>query len=299
MADFATHHVFGFEVFKNASEPARSIILKNPTAYYYGLHGPDPLLYHNILKGGSYYNKLSSKLHSEKNQEFFEFMWDWAEKSSHSEICKSYLLGFTAHYCLDRRIHPLVYWMEGEIVKRDITPNYTAAHALIECQLDKLFHKRVMGTDVFTFSVSKLYPIRPELFQLFSDMIRDAFINVYGITDVSSEPILSSFKTMSHIARRLYSSRGITYTLCKGLDKALKQNGILLYHFKKVSAQYDFANTKKAKWENLETGEVSNDSAYNIFDIAKIECVQMTQQILAKGAYSIDYSISFDNGRNR
>lgn len=167
MPDFVTHHLFGktvaFTMTKDHTLPKQvmHISCTYPTAFAWGLQGPDPMFYHRILLGGSSLNDAAHNMHYYYTGQLFEEMLLAIQSAplSCQSILLSYFCGFVCHYALDANVHPYVYYWQKEI--RSINPDLAAsgAHAYIESSIDAALYKKVTGRSVTAFDIKKQYSL--------------------------------------------------------------------------------------------------------------------------------------------
>ena len=113
MPDFTTHVLFGELLLSRMPQEMREEALAAGAAYFWGAQGPDPLFYAGGLKGDNALRKLGGQMHRRHPQQLLEELVRSARDASPEEkpLLKAYALGFLAHYCLDRQVHPYVYFL--------------------------------------------------------------------------------------------------------------------------------------------------------------------------------------------
>ena len=112
MPDLITHYLFAKEAMikmnkQDQIQPYRAL-------YDLGCNGPDFFFYYHILPWQSKTNKeaihhLGSLLHQRKINDFFECLFN-AVKQDPSSINYIYTIGYFAHYFLDRKAHPYIFY---------------------------------------------------------------------------------------------------------------------------------------------------------------------------------------------
>ena len=99
------HYRFGQEALSMLSPAVRKIAGAHPQLYNAGLHGPDPLFFHNILRSDEIYALASYYHHIPGTELFALFRSRLSQPEDPRET--AYLFGFLTHYCLDSQCHPL------------------------------------------------------------------------------------------------------------------------------------------------------------------------------------------------
>ena len=117
------HYCFGQACLPLLPESARRTVRRFRSLYEAGLHGPDPLFYHNPIIQAKVY-KIGKTYHHMTGRAFFEA----AASRKPTEGAMAYLYGVLTHYCLDAACHPLV--LNWEVEKK-------AGHMEIETELDR------------------------------------------------------------------------------------------------------------------------------------------------------------------
>ncbi len=113
MAGFATHEIFGDEVFgKFTNEELLGMIEEHRGIFNIGCQGPDLFLYDFPMMGCGEERNVGARMHQEGTARFFAYLWQtiWeAESSLEMEVGLAYLYGALAHYTLDTMMHPYIY----------------------------------------------------------------------------------------------------------------------------------------------------------------------------------------------
>lgn len=126
MPGIYAHYRFGAQLLPNFSPEVRRVVKRHRSLYDMGLHGPDLLYYHNVLKRTEQVS-LGYRIHRERGKTVFTRAAKRLRLEP-SEPGLAYLYGLLAHYCLDRYCHPLIH-MEAEAG--------TAGHIRMETEFDR------------------------------------------------------------------------------------------------------------------------------------------------------------------
>lgn len=120
------HYRFGTQIIPMLPADIRGPVLRHRALFDMGLHGPDFLFFHNLIKQTPIH-KLGTAYHEESGRRFFSRACAHLRQCP-SEAAFSYLHGLLAHYCLDSHCHPFVYAM---------TDDTDLGHAELETEFDR------------------------------------------------------------------------------------------------------------------------------------------------------------------
>jgi hypothetical protein len=121
------HLRFGREVFSLLPDKFQSVILKEPSLYAIGLHGPDIFFYYMPFKSNPV-SRLGSELHRKRGRFFFERAGRILESRGEKEEDLSYVLGYLCHFTLDVYCHAYINQRVEET---------GASHTAIESDFDR------------------------------------------------------------------------------------------------------------------------------------------------------------------
>lgn len=278
MADFTAHYLFGGEMLSLCETSVRDVSQRDINAFNWGLQGPDPLLFHNFSVKNQEYNKYSSLMHTIRTDALLLKMADYIRDRGDPSLT-AYFFGMLGHYCLDRRIHPYVYYTQLQLEKADIKWK-RSAHILIECQLDKYFWGKLRNTDINNFRVRSVYKKDSRLFSSLGVMFDYLLRDIYGVSpDVKI--LEKCFDEVLEITPFFYSKTGFFYHGCKMFDSVLGLGGKAIGHVKRVSSEYDFSNDDHSPWFNIWHPEKTmTDSAMDIFTRARDESVSIASAFM-------------------
>lgn len=120
------HYRFGTQIIPAMPADVRGPVLRHRALFDVGLHGPDFLFYHHLLKESSLH-QLGTAYHEKRGSDFFSAACAHLRQQP-SEAAFAYLHGLLAHYCLDSQCHPLVY---------AVTDGTGLGHSELETEFDR------------------------------------------------------------------------------------------------------------------------------------------------------------------
>ena len=137
------HYRFGQEALSMLSPAVQKTVRAHPQLYSAGLHGPDPLFFHNILRSDEIY-ALASYYHHIPGTELFAL---FRSRLSRPEDPRetAYLFGLLTHYTLDSQCHPLIAELhrEGKCPHSRLETEFD--RFLLELDGEPLPHTRDLG----------------------------------------------------------------------------------------------------------------------------------------------------------
>lgn len=106
------HYRFGQQALAGLSPELQKTAKTYSRLYDAGLHGPDPLFYHSILRRDQL-GALASRYHRIPGKELFEGICTRLRQAPEKPDV-AYLFGLLTHYCLDSLCHPLIIRLDEE-----------------------------------------------------------------------------------------------------------------------------------------------------------------------------------------
>lgn len=146
MAGFTTHYIFGIEMFHKCNDKIFKAIIKEHTAAYsLGLQGPDIFFFNiiSILEPKQY--RYGERIHTSKVNIFFQHAFDFLNgllNRKNKRLISAYIYGLLAHYFLDVKVHPYVYYKAGFNPEKNNAKETFGLHSLIETMIDSNFLKK-------------------------------------------------------------------------------------------------------------------------------------------------------------
>ena len=161
LPSFISHYLFGKDLEVLLQGRSAELIKQHPTAFYWGLQGPDLLFFHRALSGKkSFLPQYGSWMHTQKTDLLFQTLAH--EISLYSgrlefDALLAYYIGFIGHYCLDRSTHPYIYAKQTQWQQKTPPKNWKGLHHRIESDLDSALYRLKHHRPVNTFSVKFHY----------------------------------------------------------------------------------------------------------------------------------------------
>ncbi len=160
MPAIVTHDTFGKNAYELIAESVGSST-DCMQAFLLGNQGPDPLFYLVADPTLSEWERMGSKLHTDKTNEVLAAMRQSLSiiPEKDEDIARAYALGFLCHYLLDSTVHPLVYAQEYAVCDAGVPglsrKQGNAVHATIEREYDEVVLNRHLHTTLLHFSPAK------------------------------------------------------------------------------------------------------------------------------------------------
>ena len=125
------HYRFGQQMLSMLPPAIQKIARAHPQLYNAGLHGPDPLFFHNILHSDEVY-ALASFYHHIPGTELFD---GFCARLSHPADDRetAYLFGLLTHYALDSQCHPFIVELDS---------GGKCPHSQLETEFDRFLLER-------------------------------------------------------------------------------------------------------------------------------------------------------------
>ncbi len=302
MADFTTHYLFGQQVFGALNTQQAALIGPNMDAYNWGQQGPD-LLFFRRGAGRLNLPAMGNRLHCGDPDQLFH------EMASYVALCKStasypvlyaYFMGFICHYCLDRAIHPYVYFVQSRRLAENPKLHPSAAHARLEADIDTKFYELLCHKPVASFHPAKYYPLSPQVVYSVVHLYQ-RILSILLEENIPERELELCFPQCQRLTRLQYDHFGVNRTVANAADLLSGQHGALSSHVKRPKVHYDVLNLAHQKWHNLwDPGITYTLSVPEIIQGAKEDALTMIEayrDMLHTGILtSLNLQISFDNG---
>ncbi|MFW5787092.1 MAG: zinc dependent phospholipase C family protein [Halanaerobiales bacterium] len=245
MPDFWTHILGGRKMIERVDdEGLNDIIEKNNFLFNFACQGPDFLYYHKSWpslkpKEGPKYAKM---IHNESTKEMMtalvEKICSLADSEIENEKKLVYFLGFSAHYILDRDMHPLVFDMIGD--DHDL-------HKILELKIDNFLVEEYWKTETSVFSPVKAVDLGnnlPEFIeQFYRYLLRDIFEQKGDLAFIQE-----SYSDFKRAKKLYYSPFRFKYYLLKIFNLFTDRNIMLYSHIE--GKRYRFLTDKD--YENID-----------------------------------------------
>ena len=306
MPDFTTHVLFGEKLLSQMPEDARETVLRNPSAFYWGAQGPDPLFYSPGSRGDRKLPLLGGLMHRQRTGRLLEELVLAAGEASGEEgdFLRAYLLGFLSHYVLDREVHPYVYFLV-ERRKKALPENcWPSIHSRVECHIDDLLYPRMKNDQpVQRFRPGAFCPLDEPGAGRLAALYRRLLEKVYGQTPDPGD-LAKAFQACLRYNRFFYGPfRGITAWLARFADRKARCPGLYSSHVKGLLGgdDNDVLNLHQRPWRVLTdpAAPSSTASVPQLLDQAAQEWLKLLPLVLSPQGASAGLSrlsLSFDWG---
>ena len=276
MADFLTHIILADEVMKRIeSRRVYEGVNKKRSLYHLGAQGPDPLFFYDCFpgRGKGELKELGRVMHRKKTGSFLHKGFSKLQDVSYNKSWMNvaiYMCGFICHFTLDRLLHPYVYWATDQwIWGVDGTPR-TITHQQVEIALDVIYWREKKGKHAYKEKTSKLVNIGRHWPEGVSDLLIEAYRDIYGIevTEKELNKILRDFYRGHDL---LYDPKGWKKAMVNWLD-SFTGGGVKPPKYPypvEPESTIDWANRKRRTWVNpFVQGETHESSVDDILEEA-------------------------------
>ena len=275
MPALLTHHLFGKTVVSKIGGGAFPTRYERD-AFLLGNQGPDPLFYALFTPAAREVKRFGSVLHSERVDMTIDAMRDYAcsLEEEHVKIIDAYLCGFICHFTLDSIEHPLILSQQEAIISAGIMgldeTAASAVHGQIETDLDAMMLYRSTGKTVKDYQIAK-HVLQGDTLVL---SLLDEFFNhvAWKAHDVilPDDVFSRSVKDMRTSVRVLQSRSGLRRTLLGYTERLVRPHSLMqaMSHRADVGRSSEFDNAIKEPWKHPFTGEISDASFSDLFDMA-------------------------------
>lgn len=256
MPDFATHYLVGSQVALGLPPAGRALVGRYPAAFHWGLEGPDPLFYHQILLGGGPLAPMGGQMHREQTDSLLQALTRaiLEAPSDRRELLTAYGLGFLCHYATDHRVHPYVYWVCEQ--QRALLPpsHWKGLHGRVECRLDDILCPLLGGFAATSLPLRRLFPLEPAFLAAIGPLYQGLLENVYG-QNAPAHQVADAFRTCLAItALFIGPARHGVWLAARGAETVAGLPGALSCHTKGKpwpGEPRDLLNMEGRIWRNL------------------------------------------------
>ncbi len=269
MPDFTSHMLFGNKCMRQAAPELKEILTAEPSAFFWGLQGPDVFFYHKPLAKGSIVVGIGHRLHSCDVNRLFILMQSFIEKNLEDEnLCAllSYFYGFTLHYFLDFYCHPYVGALTRKRFENE-RKKESGIHIDVEGRLDDALYANSFIEKITDFKIKKFYTIDSEKFavieRMWQSVTRDLFRFVFD-----DGVLVESMKSTVRFNALFYRGNRFIRALSKVLEAFLGCPYFISGHFKSNKDVPAYLNLEKEPWLHKGDGLEHNESYSELFDLA-------------------------------
>lgn len=282
MPDLITHYLFAKEAMVKMNKQEQ--IQPYRALYDLGCNGPDFFFYYHILPWQDKTNKesvhhLGSLLHQQKINSFFKEMLI-ALKQNNTSDHYVYTLGYLAHYFLDRKAHPYIFYFSGVVDPHDPkTFIYKYWHKRFEVAIDEQMLVQKEKITIKQFHPAKIIRAKEiplnELYQFLNLLFQKTYQYQLSKNDFDD-----SIKEFEQDLKLLYSKKKWKKKAMLKIEKRFKLEPLVstaMYSIEKENI--DFLNLKKQVWYDPCTKEKREESFLELYDQALKEYLDFIKML--------------------
>lgn len=304
MPAFCTHYLFGEEfLLELPTEKRHNKDFRS--AFFYGVHGPDFLLFHRALPTmpGKSFRKLSTALHYDNPVPLLELMKKLILQNEDNAYIQGYVAGFICHYALDRTTHPYINFLQEAIIrKKKIRYCESVVHNKIETNIDKfMLADRLKINDGRKFNATETLSTDTEMLRCISTLMAKVLNTLYK-TKIDTKSVMQAFSDFRKIEAKLCDETYWRKPFAKIVEfpvRFIKGPALsTLIRSGKIKTDWDYANTTKHKWTNLHhKTKTSDDSFIDLYETALSQAIYMYDEFLMDcDVAEVTEGISFGKG---
>ncbi len=262
-----------------------------------GAQGPDPIYF--CLRYQKDAMNLANELHHEKINEFLISLTHDVKDKKSPELTAFYL-GYISHYVLDVTIHPYIYHFTGEYdPNRKETHIYRGLHLSFErgVDMDYIHHRYHMEPEKFhrKHRILKLKRTPKEIEHMMQELIKD----IYGHEKGGRYYQIGHHTMHLILSHGIVDKTGIKRWILKGIDQMHPKSPLILssYPYRRRPYLYDYLNLNHHTWKHPVTGESSNQSVLDLYEIALSKTQKIFDQLLLylDDQVDLDLAALFEN----
>ncbi len=311
MPAIITHDAFGNDLLGRVGFLVGST-KEESDAFLLGNQGPDPLFYVALNPLHAPAVRLGALMHRADPAELLPAFRQAAAVFSGEQgaIARAYVLGFAAHWRLDRTVHPFVYAQQYQLCDAGVegldASQGHEVHALIESELDELVLWKRLGQTIATFNpAERILRVSPEVLAPISQMYAQVAADVFQMA-VAPEAFAAAVGAHRLALRGLYSPRGLKREVLASLERLVRP-----YSFLKAMSHRDiqledspFANSQRTAWRDPFLEGESTASFFDLYERA-LALAQADAAVVAgegfdeEAAFRLTDSINFSGRPTR
>ena len=281
MPDLITHYLFAKEAMikmnkQDQIQPYRAL-------YDLGCNGPDFFFYYHILPWQSKTNKeaihhLGSLLHQRKINDFFECLFN-AVKQDPSSINYIYTIGYFAHYFLDRKAHPYIFYFSGVVDESNpSTFIYKYWHKRFEVAIDENMLIEKEKTTIKQFHPARIIRAKEIPLDSLYSFLQPLYQKTFNY-QIGKEDFNDSIIQFEQDLKLLYSKKKWKKKIMLKVEKIFNIDPLVstaMYSIEKENI--DFLNLEKKIWYDPCTKEIRNESFLELYDQALDEYIEFVEK---------------------
>ena len=309
MPAMLTHDFFGQDAFGSALEHVNLYTPDERNAFLLGSQGPDPLFYLVLLPPLEDFRRFGSDMHHMSPSKLFVALRKAVDELPENErgVGRAYFSGFTCHYLLDRKVHPLVYFWERGITQAGVDDldhsDGGMVHAEIERDLDEmvLFVKRNKTIETYR-PYREVLRGSEEMLGVVGDIYRRAALGPFAIDEPTTQRVFLLAVLSFRIVQNLFwSPKGKKTNVLAHVEAPILHNRYSLVramsHRVRAELTSDFDNRAHATWKNPFTHEASSDSFWDLYNDALDE-VSSALAIVWEDGFDEEAALALTRGLN-
>ena len=304
MPAFCTHYLFG-EEFLLELPPEKRHNKDFRSAFFYGVHGPDFLLFHRALPTmpGKSFRKLSTKLHSDNPVPLLELLQKAMMSNPDNQYVQGYVAGFICHYALDRVAHPYINFLQEAIIRKErIRYSPSVVHNRIETNIDRfILIEKLKLKDTRKFNPADTLSTDSEMLRCISTLMAKVIGMLYK-TKIDTKAVLQAFADFRRLETKLSNETywRKPFAVLTQLPVRIAKGPVLstLIRSGKLRTDWDYANVTKHRWTNVHNKTKAWDDSFNeIYETALSQAIYMYDEFLVEcDVAEVTGGISFNKG---
>lgn len=286
MPSFITHALIGSQIRQRLSNSKVSgVISQFPVAFDWGAQGPDLLFFrYGFKRKPNPLGGLGTRIHKEHTPELFAEICRYLSSlqgTERFEPALSYVCGFVCHYCLDKNIHPYVYFMQEKLRSRYYSSVPYGIHMKLETDIDTALYTNLTGD-----SNIRHYKISPTLIQKEADIqaMCDFFSHILHANyqaEYPSEEIKPCAPNQFRKETFMLEPTGfISGIACKWMDLTRGQHNVQCANCRPRQVKYDVLNLEHTPWKNFRKKDaLHHESVLDLLNLAQDEAIDLIGKI--------------------
>ncbi len=271
--------------------------------FLWGCQGPDILFYHIPLPQYRKYSlaPYGNALHDDPPAAIFRAMTkvcSYLLSTNHplGEPVLAYSIGFCCHYCYDRRLHPLVYYLTEQLEKSDPRGKSYKFHSEIESNMDAILLRNFSNRSISQISADDILPRKKgdDIDATVACFYTLMIMELYG-RQISSRSVASLADNFhSELGMLLHDRYSIKRPLIAAVERCLPsvREGTLsgLIHPNVEDMTFDYGNLNRNEWFNPDDpNQRSRMNLHELTDAAMTDTLTLMGcfvRALTKGDFS-------------
>lgn len=234
---------------------------------YVGTQGPDVLFFYGMVpmrkrKDAKFVQQYGTKLHQQGISDKFLKMFDYANsaKIDNKNHLYAYIFGAMLHYCLDRIVHPYVYYKTG------FDTGVKGEHNLV----DHTLFESMIDTEVLGHFNTNPYETRScKVINAPKEFIHDVSVMYAYREEIDSETFYSAWQDMLTAEKMLLDRLHFKRALLRIIGMRYTTPYTLIHrHHKSKKDTIDYLNVSKQEWHNPANNQVYHDSFWDLYELA-------------------------------